>query len=291
MKKFASIFFAGIFAVSLVAGCKGGKPMDWGDVFGKKKDPPPSVLVEQLFNAQSPDTRRIAIEKLSKTPWINEEKNRELVAQMTNPSVEKSATVRAAAVRTLAKISDPKYFPNIADAMRDPNSTVRFDAADSFELIIYPPAETGLQQLALDDDNEDVRTAASEALRNYRSDETYRILLRCLGDESFTVREAAHESLVAMTGVDNGYDPTKWVSDPKQLGKETLPAKRKVIYRNRPWWDWGKMTKETVEVKEGAKPNIMDDLDMTGGEKMKMEDLSPVRVEKNEKAPAKDDSK
>ncbi len=275
--------------LSLVAGCKGGKTPDWSDVFGKKKDPPPDVLVEQLFNAQSPDTRRIAIEKLSKTYWINEEKNRELVAQMTSRSVEKSPIVRAAAVRTLAKVNDPKYFDKIADAMKDDSSIVRFDAADSFELIIYPPAEDELQRLALDDDNEDVRTAACQALKNYRSDDTYRTLLRCLGDESFTVREASHESLVAMTGVDNGYDPTKWVSDPKQLGKETLPAKRKVIYRKRPWWDWAGVTKETVEVKDGSQPNIMDSIDMSGG-KMKMEDLSPVRVEKNEKQPAKDDS-
>lgn len=273
----------------LLGGCKGGKEVEWGDVFGKKKDPPPDVLVEQLFNANAPDTRRVAIEKLAKTPWINEDKNRELVAQMTNPSVEKSPIVRAAAVRTLAKVDDPKFFPNIAAAMKDASPTVRFDAADSFELIIYPQAETELQRLALDDDNEDVRTAACQALKNYRSDDTYRTLLRCLEDESFTVREAAHESLVTMTGADNGYDPTKWVSDPKQLGKETLPPKRKIIYRKRPWWDWAGMTKETVEVKQGAQPNIIDDINMPGGD-VKMEDLSPIRVEKTRQQPPKDDS-
>jgi hypothetical protein len=290
MKKYA-FTIAAIIAVSILVGCKGGQNVDWKKKFVKKKDPPPEVLVDQLFNANAADTRRIAIEKLSKTYWINEEKNRDLVAQMTNPAVEKSPVVRSAAVRTLAKLNDPKYFPNIANALKDENATVRFDAADSFELIIYEPAEAELQRLALDDENEDVRTAACQALKNYRSDETYRTLLRCLEDESFTVRESAHESLVTMTGVDNGRDPTKWVADPKQLGKETLPAKKKIIYRKRPWWDWGGMTKETVEVKEGEQPNIMDDLKMPG-DQIKMEDLSPVRVEDNAKQPAtKDTSK
>jgi hypothetical protein len=287
MKKYAFIISA-IMAVSILAGCKGGNNVDWKSKFVKKKDPPPEVLVDQLFSANTADTRRIAIEKLSKTYWINEEKNRELVAQMTNPSVEKSPIVRAAAVRTLAKVNDPKFFPNIAAALKDESPTVRFDAADAFELIIYQPAEGDLQRLALDDENEDVRTAACQALKNYRSDDTYRTLLRCLEDESFTVREASHESLVAMTGVDNGRDPTKWVADPKQLGKETLPTKKNIIYRKRPWWDWGGVTKETVEVKEGQQPNMMDDIDMSGNQ-IKMEDLSPVRVESKDKQPATKD--
>lgn len=258
----------------VLIGCK-DKKIDWGYVAGRK-EPPPDELVDQMLTAKDPDTRRIAIDKLAKTDWINDPKHQDLVAQLAKPSAEPSPIVRSAAIRVISRINRQDFLPIIEAGLKDKSETVRYDCADFFIDHKYDPAMVELQRLALDDEYSDVRTAAARALSHYRNNSAYRTLLRCLDDESFEVRNAAHDSLVAMTGVDHGRDPTAWLQDPSKLGKETLPAKSETIYRKRPWWDWCKITKESVQVKQGSKTNFTDELQLPPSD---INDLNPVRVE------------
>jgi hypothetical protein len=101
------------------------------------------------------------------------------------------------------------------------------------------------------DETIDVRAAAARALKHYRTDEVYKTLLRALDDDDFTLRDAAHKSLVYMTGQDHGFVPENWAGSPDEVGKETLPE-QVVRYKKRPWWDWMKMTKESEAVHPDA---------------------------------------
>lgn len=211
-------------------------------------DQTPAETAAATFNEKDPDIRRQAIEKLSNKSWALRDPYLKRFAMLTRPDVEPDPAVRAVAVRTLGKAGNPKYQRDIVAALDDPDSMVRWDAAVVLNRMPDESATTRLQFLAIDPDQPiDVRAAAATALRQYRTDSVYKTLLRCLDDDDFTVRNAAHESLVAMTGRDFGYVPENWAGDPDRLGEETLPQQT-VRYRKRPWWDWMKVMKETEPV-------------------------------------------
>ena len=216
-------------------------------VFGVDSETP-TEMAAGAFDETDPDVRRVAIEKLSHKKWALREPYLKRFATLTNPKLEEDPSVRAVAVRTLGKAGDTKYHPQIIAALDDPSSVVRWDAAKVLDNLPTDKAVTKLQWLAIRKSEPlDVRAAAAKALRHYRTDPVYKTLLRCLDDENFTVRMAAHESLVYMTGRDRGFLPEKWAQSPDQIGKETLPEPV-IRYKKRPWWDWMKTMKETEEV-------------------------------------------
>jgi hypothetical protein len=149
------------------------------------------------------------------------------------------------AVRTLGRAGDAKYMPDIIAALDDPDPMVRWDACVVLDRMPSDKAVVRLRQMAIDpEETVDVRASAATALKHYREDAVYRTLLRSMDDQNFTVRNAAHESLVAMTGRDLGYDPMNWSDNPEDVGRETLPEPE-VRYKKRPWWDWMKVTSES----------------------------------------------
>jgi hypothetical protein len=234
----------------LAGGCKGNKDeysvdyMIKHGLFGAD-DGSPYEQAQMAFDERDPDVRRTAIEKLSQNERVLRDPYLKRFAQLSKPVEEEDPSVRAVAVRTLGRAGDRKYMPEIIAALDDPDPMVRWDACVVLDRMPDEKAVIRLRQMTMDaNETVDVRAAAATALKHYRQDAVYRTLLRALDDPDFTVRSAAHESLVAMTGRDFGYDPMKWADDPSNVGDETLPEPA-VRYRKRPWWDWMKVTSET----------------------------------------------
>ncbi len=229
----------------------------------------PAQQAAMAFDANDPDIRRTAIELLSRKKWALRDPYLKRFAQLTKPGLEKDPSVRAVAVRALGKARNRKYMPEILAALGDPSPVVRWDAAVVLQTLPDAQAIMTLQKLAISDKSIDVRASAAAALRQYRTSAVYRTLLRCLDDEDFTVRDAAHSSLVYQTGRDEGFDPERWSQRSGQVGMETLPEPV-VYYKKRPWWDWAKITKET----EAINPK-RDEQDQPGPTSDKTENQRP----------------
>ncbi len=223
----------------------------------------PEEKAAMAFDTTDPDVRRTAIELLSRKQWALRDPYLKRFAQLTKPGIEKDPSVRAVAVRALGKAHNRKYMPEILASLDDPSPVVRWDAAVVMQSMPDKQAVITLQKMAISDDSVDVRASAANALRQYRTTSVFRTLLRCMADSDFTVRSAAHASLVFQTGQDKGYDPENWAQGEGKIGMETLPEPV-VHYKKRPWWDWAKMTKETEAIapayghpanKTGDQPN------------------------------------
>lgn len=250
-----TICLLAILLAACFAGCKGDKSkytldhLIRNEMFGAN-DATPVEQAQMAFDERDPDVRRTAIEKLSQNSWALREPYLKRFAMLTRPVEEADPSVRAVAVRTLGRAGDKGYLPDVIAALNDPEPMVRWDACVVLDRMPDDRAIIRLRQMAIDaTETVDVRAAAARALQHYRQNDVYRTLLRSLDDPDFTVRSAAHEALVNMTGRDLGYDPMNWSDDPADVGKETLPEAT-VRYRKRPWWDWFKVTAET----EPAKP-------------------------------------
>lgn len=250
----------GIFLFLLsaaIAGC-GGDGDTNEDILKKQFENAPGEHVTpvqaaaMIFDQKDPDTRRAGIEWLSHKDWALTAPYLKRFADLTNPKVEPDAAVRAVAVRVLGKAGDTAYQPQINAALDDPDSSVRWDAAIVLATMPSDKVITRLQAIVLHDESIDARSAAAAALAQYKNDDAYRTLLQALADDEFTVRSAAHDALVAMTGVDHGYDPDAWVPDRSKVDLDHMPPPV-VRHRKRPWWDWMRVTKE-VEVIQPANP-------------------------------------
>jgi len=243
------IVLAGVF---FLCGCKskGDKPFTIDSsiksMFGANGETP-AEMAANVFNTEDPDIRRRGFESMSREQWALREPHLKLFAEHTKPAAESDPSVRAIAVRTLGRAHATKYLPEVLAALHDEASVVRWDAAVVLTNMPSDDAILTLQRMAVSDKSMDARAAAATALRCYRQDSVYRTLLRCLDDESFTVRKAAHDSLVFQTKQDKGYEAEGWTGEGK-AGSEVLPEPV-VRYKKRPWWDWFKKTKETEAIK------------------------------------------
>ena len=241
-----------ILLVGILCGCKtkGGKSYNIDSsiksMFGADDDTP-TEMAANVFNTKDPDMRRKGIEHMSNKKWALREPYLKLFAEHTKPTTESDPSVRAVAVRTLGRAHATKYLPEIIAALQDESSVVRWDAAVVVTDMPSDDAILTLQRIAVSDKSPDARGAAATALRCYLQDSVYRTLLRCLDDESFNVRKAAHESLVFQTKQDKGFEAEGWTGEGK-AGSEVLPEPT-VRYKKRPWWDWMKVTKETESIK------------------------------------------
>jgi hypothetical protein len=242
---------------SVIAGC-GGDGDTNEDILKKQFENAPGDTVTpvqaaaMIFDQKDPDTRRAGIEWLSHKDWALTDPYLKRFAVLTNPKIEPDAAVRAVSVRVLGKAGNPAYQPQINAALDDPDSSVRWDADVVLATMPSDKVIIRLQAIVLHDESIDARSAAAAALAQYKNDDAYRTLLQALADDEFTVRSAAHDALVTMTGVDHGYDPAGWVPDRSKVDLSHMPPPV-VRYRKRPWWDWMRMTKE-VEVIQPVQP-------------------------------------
>jgi hypothetical protein len=170
----------------------------------------PSEAAREMENQNSADDRRQGINELVTHDFARRgyyvERYRQISLQDPDP------IVRAVAVRALNRSRDAASVGVWQQALADPSPLVRLEAAKALVHIPNPDAAPVLGHL-LGDKNEDrdVRIAAADALRNYRTLPTARVLSVALGERDFGIAWQSRRSLRVLTGRDYGYDQAAWL--------------------------------------------------------------------------------
>lgn len=121
--------------------------------------------------------------------------------------------VRATAIRALNRSRDSQATPLFITALSDPNESVRLEGCKALANVPDEKAVPDLLKL-LGDANQpkDVRIAAADALRNYRSVEVARTLITQLSGRDFGLAWQSRRSLTELTGRDLRYDDAAWLN-------------------------------------------------------------------------------
>jgi hypothetical protein len=170
----------------------------------------PVAAVKEMENPTSPDQRRVGILYLSDRSWGREgaylEAYREIAVN------DPDSLVRATAVRALNRARDRTALPIFIQALNDKSATVRIEAAKALANIPDPDAVEPLSShLANTAENRDVRIAAADALREYKTLPVAQNLIRRLSDREFAVAWQSRISLWFMTGQDFEFDQASWL--------------------------------------------------------------------------------
>ena len=117
------------------------------------------------------------------------------------------------AIRTANRARDAKATPLFVKGLGDPNEWVRLESAkalanvpdvNAVDPLIYMAANAG--------ETRDVRVAAVDALKHYRTLPVARALSASLTDKNFVIAWQARRSLRYLTNRDYGYDGGAWLS-------------------------------------------------------------------------------
>src|SRR5690606_20332463 len=123
-----------------------------------------------------------------------------------------SPLVRATALRALNRSRDASASEVFVAALSDVDPGVRLEAAKALVNLPTEAASAKLLELARNPREDlDVRIAAIDALRHYKTVEVGRTLAAMLLERHFALAWQARRSLVDLTGTDLRYDEGAWL--------------------------------------------------------------------------------
>lgn len=184
-------------AVVLAGGC-GGRSAD--QRIKEWLTPTPTVVQVGRLRSDQADERREAVQAVAAD---RDARNDPSVVKIFCILARSDADplVRSAAARGLANMESDEVVPTLSDvAATDRSSYVRGDAVASLGRQAKPECMTPLVRSARGDPSEDVRSAAVEALRQFKDVAAAKVLVAALSDPSLGVSLKAWESLRYMTG-------------------------------------------------------------------------------------------
>lgn len=121
--------------------------------------------------------------------------------------------VRATAIRALNRSRHAGATPIFIEALNDTSIRVRLEAAKALANIPDERAAAKLTQLVNSEtEDKDVRIAAADAMKHYRSVDGARALIAQLSDRDFGVAWQSRRSLMRLTGKDLRYDEAAWLA-------------------------------------------------------------------------------
>jgi hypothetical protein len=121
--------------------------------------------------------------------------------------------VRAMAVRALNRSRDKSATFVFIKALDDTATQVRLEAAKALANVPDAKATPALLKITGNaNDDRDVRIAAADALRHYRSIEVARVLVNQLQERNYGVAWQSRHSLKKLTGKDLRYDEAAWLA-------------------------------------------------------------------------------
>jgi hypothetical protein len=171
----------------------------------------PRAAAVQMEDPYFPDERRMGINRLSAFPFGRQPPYTTRYEQIAQSDPD--WLVRATAIRALNRSRWQPATPLFIKALDDTNDHVQLEATKALSNIPDPSAIPSLLRLVNDGtENRDVRIAAADALRHYKTVEVARTLASQLGGREFGVAWQSHRSLQAMTGQDCGYDESAWLN-------------------------------------------------------------------------------
>jgi HEAT repeats len=202
-------------------------PKTWGS--GSIFDAPKNALnmmtgktpladVRKMEDKENPDARRQGIYALASKNWGQVEPYTKRYRQIAQTDTD--AGVRAAAIRALNASRDRAAVPVFIAALSDANPSVRLQAAKALSNVPDASAVEALSRtLGNQTEQRDVRIAAAEALRHYRTIGVVRVLAGTLGGKDFGVAWQSRWSLRILTGRDFQYNERAWLEYLTSPGK------------------------------------------------------------------------
>jgi HEAT repeat protein len=167
--------------------------------------------VTQMEDRYFPDERRVGINKLVDRSFGRHEPYTDRYMQVAQ--FDSDYLVRATAIRALNRSREPKATPVFIKALDDSSPLVRQEAAKALANVPDPNAAAPLRRLvASAQETRDVRVAAADALKHYRSLDVARALVDTLDSRDFGVAWQSRHSLIRLTGRDLRYDEGAWLS-------------------------------------------------------------------------------
>jgi hypothetical protein len=171
----------------------------------------PKRAALKMLNTQSADDRREGINYLSDRDWGRQEPYTERYRQMAKSDPDFS--VRATAIRALNRSRDREAMPIFIAGLTDASEMVRLESAKALANMPDANAADALVRLVNNpDENRDVRLAATEALKFYKTIEVARTLIHQLNERDFGIAWQARRSLQRITGADHRYDEAAWLA-------------------------------------------------------------------------------
>jgi hypothetical protein len=171
----------------------------------------PRAAAVQMEDPYFPDERRIGINRLSSYPFGLHPPYTTRYEQIAR--TDQDWLVRATAIRALNRARWQPATPLFIKALNDVNDHVRLEAAKALSNVPDPDAAPVLLNLVNDTtENRDVRIAAADALRHYKTVEVARTLATQLGGREFGLAWQSRKSLMEMTGRDMRYDESAWLN-------------------------------------------------------------------------------
>ncbi len=199
--------------LAALAGCSSDGGVSYASVyegiFGDEPPPTPVQAVAMMFDRDDADNRRKGLNWIAASPFGGEA---EYLASYRLLADDPDPSVRAAAAHAIGEHGEVADAMLLAVMLGDDDALVRWQAADGLRKLHNPDAVEALLA-RLDEDIEedaDTRAATAMALGQYADRVVLGRLTGALEDRSFTVVNAAHGSLIQLTGHDAGLDPRAW---------------------------------------------------------------------------------
>ena len=165
----------------------------------------------RLADKDFPDERRVGINQLVTLDGGREGSATDAYAALA--SADGDPIVRATAIRALNRARDGSATGTFVAALADADPMVRLEAAKALNNLPAASAQAPLIARLNDPaEDRDVRIAAAEALRHYKSIDAARALVGTLNGREFGVSWQARRSLRAMAGADFRYDEPAWLA-------------------------------------------------------------------------------
>jgi hypothetical protein len=188
------------------------------DAIKKARGDTPKRDVQQMEDKASADNRRNGMNRLLEYPFSHQRPYTKVYESMA--AIDDDYTVRAAALRACNRSRDrsatPLFIKGLSEQgdgeKRQGAMMIRLESAKGLANLPDPNAVPALTAVVNNpDENRDVRIAATDALKDYRTLEVARVLSGLLNDPDFGVAWQAHRSLIYLTHKDFGYDQGAWL--------------------------------------------------------------------------------
>ncbi len=180
----------------------------WDKTFGTSP-----VVYARMMESRGADDRRQGINGLASTD--RGERPPYTVRYTQIGRLDTDYLVRATAIRSLNRSRDrsPAAMALYVRSLEDPNVPVRLEACKALGHMPTDDAMMPLLHILNHvEEDKDVRIAAADALRHYKTLEVARTLVLMLSDRDFGIAWQSHHSLKAMAGRDLRYDEAAWLA-------------------------------------------------------------------------------
>ena len=215
------------------------------DVFAQ---PTPSEAAQMAMDPYDADKRYRGTMLLSNAYFAGDPLYTRL---FVDAAKDPDASVRIAGVRALANHGDSSHVPLLVERLQDKEPLVRLEAARGLQRLHGDEAVVPLMNASSDPDfvrgnqgseeNPDIRTAAANALGQYRKTEVVQHLISIMNDPSLSVNNASLSSLRTLTGQDLGFERKQWLEwfdETKEPFSAGTPYIYPVFYRDKTFWEY-----------------------------------------------------